>query len=119
MTSDDLKKTAKDIGEGASEAAGRGRKTVKDTASTVSDQALGAAEQAAGTAQDLYGRAKDGMSGLSDALPGSASDTIEAGKRAYSQGSDQLSKQIAKQPIEALLLAGAIGYLVGWAANRG
>ena len=55
---------------------------------------------------------------LGDKIPDSASDAVETGKRAYKSGSDQIARQVGRQPIEALLLAGAIGYLVGWAANR-
>ena len=49
---------------------------------------------------------------------GSASDALDAGQSAIKSGSEQLVRQAAKQPLEALLLAGAIGYLVGWAVNR-
>ena len=78
-----------------------------DIASKVSDKA-----------SDVYQRARDGASDLGDRIPGNASDAVDAGKRAYIKSNDQLARQIGKQPVEALLLAGAIGYLVGWAANR-
>ena len=118
MTSDDLKKTAKDIAGSAQDAAARGGRSTRATTSSVADAASDAAGHAADTAQDLYARAQNGVAGMTDALPGSAREAVEAGRRVYNKGGDQIAQQIAKQPIEALLLAGAIGYLVGWAANR-
>ena len=66
----------------------------------------------------LYARAKDTVQGLSDRLPEGASEAYRSGQRVYAQGSDTVARRVGKQPIEALLLAGALGYLVGWATSR-
>ena len=71
------------------------------------------------TAGDLYGRAKEQVQGLSDHMPDSAGDAYQKGRQAYAAGADTLGRRVANQPLEALLLAGALGYLVGWAASRG
>ncbi len=118
MTSDDLKKTAKDIGDSVGDVAEHAGDKASETGSVAASRVKGAAQQGASYAQDAFGRAKDGVAGLGDQLPDSASDALDASRKAYSRGSDQFARQVAKQPIEALLLAGAIGYLVGWAANR-
>ena len=55
---------------------------------------------------------------IDQALPPLLGRTLAAGQRAYQAGSDQVARTVTKQPIEALFLAGAIGFLVGWAVNR-
>jgi len=52
-------------------------------------------------------------------MPESTAEAIAAGQRAVDEGTARLARRVAKQPIEALILAGAIGYLVGWATSRG
>ena len=84
----------------------------KGRAAQVGDQ-VGA--QAYATAAGLTDRAKGAIQGLSDRLP---DDAITSGRRAYAQGSATVGRRVAKQPIEALLLAGALGYLLGWASSR-
>ena len=119
MTSDDAKKAAKDIVGDASEKAAAGRDKASEAAHLAGAQAKDAVARVADVAQDQYGKAKDSVASLSDHIPDAASDTLTAGQRVYARGSEQIARQVAKQPVEALLLAGAIGYLVGWAANRG
>ena len=119
MTSDDAKDAAKDIGARANDGVDRARGTLGDAAATASDRASDAAGTVSDAASDAYDRVRERAADLGNKIPGSASDAVEAGKRAYAKSNDQLAQQIGRQPIEALLLAGAIGYLVGWAANRG
>ena len=118
MKSDDIKSAAADLGNSASKDATAARQGAEEAASGLAGQAQAYKAQASDAASELYGRAKDGISQAADALPGSASEAAAAGRRAYEGGTDQLARQVAKQPFEALLLAGAIGYLVGWATSR-
>ncbi len=119
MKSDDIKATANDAAARAGAVADSAADKVSAKASGISDAAGTYASSAAEAATDAYASAKAKLSDAASQLPGSASDAIEAGRNAYATGSDQIVRQVAKQPIEALLLAGAIGFLVGWAANRG
>jgi ElaB/YqjD/DUF883 family membrane-anchored ribosome-binding protein len=107
MKSEDIKSVAKDIGDSTAKGSEEAKKSFQDNAAQASDMA-----------SDLYGRAKDTVKSVTDGLPDSASEALASGKRVYQDGTDQLVRQIAKQPLEALLLAGAIGYLVGWATSR-
>ena len=91
---------------------------VQDAAATLGTKLQDAASSAREMAGDAVGRAREQVQGLTDSLPGSASDAYYAGQRAVSQGGDSLGRQVAGRPLEALLLAGAIGYLVGWATSR-
>ena len=119
MTSeDDLKGAADKFASRASSSAQDASDSAKASESYAAEQAQGLAGQAGEAASNLYGKAKDHVQGLSERLPNSASDAYQAGQRAYAQGSDRVSRQVVKQPIEALLLAGALGYLVGWATSR-
>lgn len=118
MKADDIKTTAKDLGSTASKSGDDIKKAAGDTASSLGSKAESLSERAAETANDLYGRAKDKLQDAAGDFPDSASEALAAGQRAYGQGRHQLARQLARQPVEALLLAGAIGYLVGWATTR-
>ncbi|WP_158809268.1 hypothetical protein [Beijerinckia sp. L45] len=118
MNTEDIKATAKNIGASAGKTADDVKKSVQASTDDVTDDAKGYAAQASDAASDLYGRAKETVRNAADSMPQSAADAVAAGKRAYDGSADQLVRQIAKQPLEALLLAGAIGYLVGWATSR-
>ena len=111
MTADDLRDTAKDTGERVRDTAGQAGGESAAVGSSLADKASEVAAQV----KDAVGAALDKAR---DQMPGSASDAVDAGKRAYSQGGENLGLRVARQPLEALLLAGAIGYLVGWATNR-
>ncbi len=90
----------------------------KDAASATAKDVGDAVDRAPEMADDLYGRARSTAADTASSLSGSAGDTLAAGQRAYRTGSEQVARQVTKQPIEALFLAGAIGFLVGWAVNR-
>ena len=114
MTSDDVKNTTKDI-----EKAGRAAQdAAQEKASQVAEKTQDYAANVSDKTKDVYGRAKEKVRDASERLPDSASETFAAGQDALSRGATQLADQVAKQPIEALFLAGAIGFLVGWATNR-
>ena len=119
MKPEDIKNTANDLGDRASQSASDAKQTASDMASRASATTKDYADQASNTAQDLYGRAKDQIHQATSGMPDKASDAMAAGQRAMDKGTAELSRQVAKQPIEALILAGAIGYLVGWATTRG
>ena len=119
MTSNDARSTAKDIGSKASGKAAEASESAEKAASAAGGQAKDSAARVADNAQASYAQARDTVSDLSDRLPDAATDALKAGQRAYARSSEHLGRQVAKQPVEALLLAGAIGYLIGWAANRG
>ena len=76
-------------------------------------------DEAGGAPGDLYARAVDSAHDALNEMPASLSDIAAAGERMVLRGRQTLDHGVRKQPVEALLLAGAIGYLVGWAAGRG
>lgn len=118
MASDEIKNTAKDMTDRASKSAQQAKEAVSDAASDASGRTQEFAEGATSAASDFLDQARETVGNAADKLPDSASDAMAAGQRAYKRGNAQLSRTVARQPIEALLLAGAIGYLVGWATNR-
>ena len=73
-----------------------------DIAQQAGDYAKGAIDATKDKAQDLAGQ-----------LP--SRDDIQAAAR---RGSKTIARQVARQPLEALLLAGAVGYLVAWMVHR-
>ncbi|ACB93896.1 CsbD family protein [Beijerinckia indica] len=81
-------------------------------------EAQGLIDQASGKVQDLYGRIKESVQDASAQVPDSVSETVEKGQEIYKHGVEQLGKRVGTQPFEALLLAGALGYLLGWAMHR-
>ena len=87
-------------------------------ASAAGDQLQEHASAAGDAAADVYDSTANKIAEPLSRFSGSSSDALDAGQSAIKSGSEQLVRQAAKQPLEALLLAGAIGYLVGWAVNR-
>lgn len=118
MKSDDIKSAAKDFASSVGKTAGDAQQALRDGASRYTAQAQDVTDGASGKASDLYGRANDTLNSAANGLPDSTADSIAAGQRVYDRGTAQLARQVSKQPIEALILAGAIGYLVGWATSR-
>ena len=123
MTSDDMT----DAVDTASKKAMASVRSAKDEASVATSRAIhdgqdavtDAGSQAGSKASEVYDRAKEHVQAISDNLPNSASDAYRTGRRALAQGGESLGGHVSRQPIEALLLAGAIGFLVGWASSRG
>ncbi len=77
--------------------------------------AIGKGEEFIG---NIYGRTKDGFNDAVDRLPDALSGAADMGQRAYKESSQQIGARVGKQPLETLLLVGALGFLVGWAVNR-
>jgi len=99
-------------------AVGKGEEFIGKLGNKPVTQAQGVADQVAGAAQNFYGRTKDGFNDAVDRLPDALSDAAEMGQRAYKESSKQIGERVGKQPLETLLLVGALGYLVGWAVHR-
>ena len=117
MVSDPSKRSFRSA---AGAAADKASGTADDlSTSELVNKASDSINESVGAAGDLYatgaGRAREAMADL----PGSLSDATAAGERLVLRGRQRLDHGVRKQPVEALLLAGAIGYLVGWAASRG
>ena len=103
MTSeDDLKIATKDNVARASQAGHETRNAGSDTFDTASS-----------ASGDITDRARAKVSDMVGALPNNSDDVFGA----IRSGGDEVARRVNRQPVEALLLAGAIGYLVGWAIN--
>lgn len=118
MTTNDLKKTAKDMGDNAVSSVRGMTGTVHDASTKFAGHARDAANQATDKAQELYGHARDRVQDAASHIPDTASEAWDTGHKAYRRGRKQLTKRVKNQPVEALLLAGAIGFLLGWATTR-
>ena len=68
---------------------------------------------------DVYAKGADRAGDSLDELPATLSDASVAGGRWLRQSHRTIDRSVRKQPVEALLLAGALGYLAGWAVSRG
>ena len=104
---DDAKKVTKDNLAHASQAGLETKGKARDALDATPEVAGSLYDQARGKARDIAG-----------GLPDSAGDALAAGQQAILSGGDQVARRVAKQPVEALMLAGAIGFLIGWAVNR-
>ena len=101
------------------------KKATKDSVAQASqvgletkDRAAEAFDAAPGIAGDLYNKARGKAQDMVNDVPGAASDALAASQQAIRSGGAQVAQRVTKQPLEALLLAGAIGYLIGWAVSR-
>jgi ElaB/YqjD/DUF883 family membrane-anchored ribosome-binding protein len=84
-----------------------------DLSQQASDYAKSAMDTAKDHAADLADRAQMAAGQIRDGLP-TADDLRAVGER----GRHHLARQVASQPLEALLLAGAVGYLAAWIIHR-
>ena len=66
----------------------------------------------------LYAEASDRVGDALDDPSASLSKAAETGQRLAMHGRRSVGLRLREQPIEALMLSGAIGYLVGWAVSR-
>ncbi len=55
-------------------------------------------------------------SSVVDDLPGDGA--LDLGRDAIRTGGAQVARRVTERPVVTLLLAGALGYLAGWAVNR-
>jgi uncharacterized protein YjbJ (UPF0337 family) len=128
MDPDRIKGAAQDIGGKVQEAAG---KAFGDQGT----QAEGIVRQVAGNAQNLYGQAKDNLSNVASSAQdlygqarqnvSSAADTVQDyANQAYRQASPHAERgtalvrdRVGENPLTAVLLAGAIGYLLALAIH--
>lgn len=77
-------------------AAGKVKDAVSDLTGDARTQAAGKIRQVAGNAQSAYGEAADQASELAA----------------------NVSRSVERQPLTALLIAGAVGYVLGWLMRR-
>ena len=86
----------------------------KANAASFAGQAADAARSAMGSAQDTFDAAKQKVESLSGDLPGAMAQALDAGQR----GGQEIARRVSKQPLETVLLAGALGYLLAWLLHR-
>ena len=94
-----------------------GGKVQKEAGNLVGDdetKVRGVVNQAAGAAQDALGQAKDAVRSAVDAAPEIASRASDAGQRYLRQGNEAVANRVGEQQLVALLIAGAVGYALGW-----
>lgn len=77
------------------------------------------ADQTAQQVGGLYAQGTNRARESLDELPATLSDASMVGGRLIRHVRRRIDHSVRKQPVEALLLAGALGYLAGWAASRG
>jgi uncharacterized protein YjbJ (UPF0337 family) len=98
-------------------AVGQGESAVGNLTGNVQTQASGLADQAIGAAQNTYGRAKDAALDALDRAPDAWSDAVGVGQDYAKRGAVAVRENMNDQPLASLLLAGAVGYLIGWAIH--
>ena len=105
MDTDRIKGTAQDVG-------GKVQKAVGDFTGDAGTQAQGMVRQVAGKAQDLYGQVKDSLPDVADAASEYAGTAYDRGDDYARRGVSLARREIEEYPLSAVLLAGAIGYVI-------
>ena len=82
-------------------------------------EARGAGQQAAGNAQAFYGQAKDNMRDAVDRASSYAESAFDQGRRQMERGADALNGRVELNPVMSILIACAVGYLLGLAVRTG
>jgi uncharacterized protein YjbJ (UPF0337 family) len=98
-------------------AVGQGQSAIGDLTGDLPRQAAGLADQVVGTAQNAYGRAKDATRDALDRAPDAWSEAVGVGQDYAKRGAVTMRDSMNDQPLASLLLAGAVGYLIGWAIH--
>lgn len=99
------------------ELAGNAKKSLGDMTENAGTQAQGALEQVAGKGQDLYGQAKDSLQDFSDNAASYAGEAYDRGDHYARRGAKLARQEIAEYPLAAVLMAGAVGYLLAMALH--
>jgi ElaB/YqjD/DUF883 family membrane-anchored ribosome-binding protein len=109
---------AREIAKDAAEQVGN---TVNDTAQRVGEQVQPALDQAKAAVQDLANRASEtgrqAMDRAGEFIEGAAPQASQVASNLYDQGSrsgEYVRQYAAEQPLAAMLIAGAIGYALGY-----
>ena len=100
----------------AKDAAGKVEGAVGNLTGDAKTEASGRAREAAGTVQNLYGQAKDAVRDVSDAAVSYAKDAVDSD--VYRDGTQAVKKQVADNPLGALLVAGGIGFALAMLLTR-
>lgn len=110
MDPDRIKGAAQDFGGKVQEAAG---KVFGDTGT----QAEGLVRQAAGKGQNVYGQAKDALSSAADSATDYANQAYRSAGPQAERGTRAVRERVGDNPLTAVLIAGAIGYLLALAIH--
>ena len=119
MDSDRVVGAAKKVG-------GKVEGAVGDLVGDRATQVDGLVDQAKGAAQGAYGQAKDAVRDYADQASDAASEAYEQGRRYvdkgrerfpdadrfYRDGTRAVSRQVEESPLAAIMIAGAVGYLL-------
>lgn len=79
----------------------------------------GAGEQAYGQAQQAYGQGKDHWRETVDRASSFAENAYDEGRRQVERGAGALNVQVEVNPVMSILIACAVGYLLGFAVRTG
>lgn len=93
-----------------------------DLAGDTKLQGDGLVDQALGTVQNVAGQARDTLRDVAGQAGGIAQDALARGRdalpdsanQAYRDGRAMVSDQVRESPLNALLIAGAVGYAIAW-----
>lgn len=119
MDSDRVTGTVKKVG-------GKAEGAIGDLTGDAKTQTEGKIDEAKGAVQAAYGQAKDAVKDYADQASDVAGDVVEQGRRYveegrrrypeaeryYREGTDAVSKQVGESPLAAILIAGAVGYIL-------
>lgn len=128
MNEDRIKGAAEKVGGKVEAAVGSGIGDAKTEAEGRLTQAKGVANDLVGQAKDAVGKAGDTMQSAADQARDFTNDAMESGgrlldegrrrypevERRYREGSDVVRGQVQDSPLAAILVAGAVGYVLAW-----
>lgn len=104
--------------EGALESAkGKVKQAVGNAIGDEKTSVEGVADEVSGRLHSAYGEARDRLHDVADRGAAIASKASEKSSRMYHEGNEAIGAYVADRPILALLGAGAIGLLLGFALS--
>jgi ElaB/YqjD/DUF883 family membrane-anchored ribosome-binding protein len=100
--------------EGANEAVRRAGEQVQPMLDQGKSAVQDLANRASETGRQAAGQARDFMEGVAPQAKQMAGNLYEQGTRS----GEQISQYVVQQPLTALLIAGAIGFILGYMIHR-
>ena len=115
---DDLQKTWDDSGKAAVESARKMRHDAEKTAANIHSDLSDGMTAARDAASEGLGRAGEHVSEAMDRGARAFNEAADSAGEAFRSHGEDFGEQVARRPFEALLLAGAAGFALGYLMHR-
>ncbi|WPP03689.1 hypothetical protein [Methylocella tundrae] len=116
--SDDLRTTARNVQKSTKEGVEAAQGNARKIAEKINDRISDGVNASWAAASDALDRARETAGGIGAAASETFDEGVGRAEEVLKSGGRDLAKRVGRQPLEALLLAGAVGYLIGYLLHK-